>query len=849
MGKRSQRRPMRRQENNIGCMSGLIRMFYFRQDAKLLLDRKQGSRRHTFSGFAGRGHSRKKSRDFEEIDEDLDNMEECRSRKPTVKRLMEDELRKVKQLKITNDEVQRILADLRHGVCLDKSSMQNSKSKGDQNHNTSITVTSPSGSLDPSGSKCMKEAEENELQLALADFLGQIHSCHDEWPHKNCKNKNELCTELRSIIQTKLDELNSPCSLAYEQTPQNEESEIAGGKHLCSSREAQPKKFRDALEMLSSDTELLLKILQKPNSHILESIQRHQNKQIGTNLEPTKTPENAESVEDTKSPNQDELSTKTRGKESRHIFFWKKERSNRKHTTEGTNSSQPVNKIVILKPNPRRGIDPTTATSSTQAPELSANENSKFSIKDVRRRFRIVTSEARKGRPSVYEDNLQRDPYWLKNSAFTIKKGTRLLAEQASEGEASPTAKKNVRPSTSSRPKQRNDGPGEINSDIITSSKGVSVFYDEAKKHLTEILKDKSQTAKYPTLQISRSLVRMLSLPQCSTPSPRSSPKEKDCIDLSPEEANICAIYKAKREKFAKEESQSGEISKSVACGPSEALHEQAVEESHCIKEESQVTTQDGELDTVHTEEINKLGCSEKMSNAWCIPEERCRYNSTLNVVEEAEPGKEHVWMFPSSHENVVEKPEYQEPATPRSSDLHKDILRSQYTSDDGLDQGIFWEDKDVRLGYIKALLELSELCTYQNLEVWYIEDELISPCLFEELHQGDQIDDTKLLFDCICEAVTEIQSTYFRSPPCLSSLKHNIRAPPMEQNLISEINKHVERHLHYQFPSTLDQLVSMDLKDGSWMDLRSESEEITVVIWDFILDDILDEVAYNLWI
>jgi hypothetical protein len=176
-------------------------------------------------------------------------------------------------------------------------------------------------------------------------------------------------------------------------------------------------------------------------------------------------------------------------------------------------------------------------------------------------------------------------------------------------------------------------------------------------------------------------------------------------------------------------------------------------------------------------------------------------------------------------------------------------MLRPQYTTDGESGPEIFWADKDVRLGYIKAFLELSELCTDQNLEVWYLEDELISPCLFEELHEGNKIDDTKLLFDCICEAVTEIQSKYFRSTPCLSSLKHKIRAPPMGRDLSSEINKQVERNLHYQFPSTLDQLVEMDLEDGNWMDLRSESEEITVVLWDCVLDELVDEVVYDLLI
>jgi len=476
---------------------------------------------------------------------------------------------------------------LGHDVYLDKRSTQNSKSKGDQNHSTSITVSAPSRSLDPSGSNSKEEAEENELECALTDFLGQIQRYHDEHPHKFCRNKGELCTELKVLIQTKLNELDNPsCSLGYEQTPQGEEKDTADGKHLHSRSVTQPKQFRDTLEMLCSDTELFVKILEQSNLNNLESVQRHENRQRGTGLVTTKMPEN---TKDSKSPSQHELVTKTRSRESKHIFFWKKERPNRTHTEE-TNSSQPVNKIVILKPNTIRGANPAAAISSTQYPELSEAESSKFSISGVKRRFRIVSSEARKGKPTVCEDSLQKDPHWFQKSAFAIKKDTRQLAEQTSEDKALSTGTKDFRSSSMSRKKQRNDGPSEINNNIMTSPKDESAFYDEAKKHLIEILKDKSQTAKYPTLQISRSLVRMLSLPQCNTPSPRSSPRAKDCIYLSPEEANIHAIYKEKREEFAKEESHLGKNSESVAC---ETHHKQAVQERHCIKEGSQETTQD----------------------------------------------------------------------------------------------------------------------------------------------------------------------------------------------------------------------------------------------------------------
>lgn len=510
---------------------------------------------------------------------------------------MEDELGKVKQLKIPNDEVQRILADLGHGACLDKSSTQNCKAKGDQNHSKSVATTAPSGSLDPTGSNCLKQTEENELEFALTNFLGQIHMEHDDQPHKNCKNNEELCTELKVLIETKIAELdNPPCTLAYEQTPRGKEKDTADGQHLCSSSETQPKNFRDALEMLSSDTELFLKILQKPSSHISESIQRHQNRLKEIGLEPTKKADNTDSNKDTKSLNQHDLATRTHGKQSRHIFFWKKERSNRRQTAEGTSSSQPVNKIVILKPNPTKEIDHAVAVRSTQAPKLVATESSKFSIKEVRRRFRIVASEATKGRSSVSEDSLQKDQHCFKSSTFTIIKDTKQLAEQTSEEKSSSTVIKDFVSSNGGRQKKRNDEPTEINSSKITSSMDESVFYDEAKKHLTEILKDKRQTTNHPTLQISRSLVRLLSLPQSSTSSPRSSPRSKDRIYLSPEEASIHATYKSKREEFLKEETQSGEFSESVVCDPSEALHEQAVQERCCVKEESQETTQEGKL-------------------------------------------------------------------------------------------------------------------------------------------------------------------------------------------------------------------------------------------------------------
>ncbi|KAL5210432.1 hypothetical protein ABZP36_006055 [Zizania latifolia] len=326
----------------------------------------------------------------------------------------------------------------------------------------------------------------------------------------------------------------------------------------------------------------------------------------------------------------------------------------------------------------------------------------------------------------------------------------------------------------------------------------------------------------------------MLTLPRCNTSSPTSSPRVKDCIDLSPEEADISGIRKTGRKESAKERKQYDEDSGSVACGTSEVLDDKTDQESHSMKQE---TTQDVEGifadDITHVEDIAKPDCSETICSGHATTTEKCRCNSSLVCSRKYLVIK---FAFSVDHKKMCE--------------LHQDMM-NPHSPDAISDQQVFWEDEDAtaRVAYIKAVLELSELCTYQNIEVWYLEDELISPCLVEELHQDNPTDDLKLLFDCICEAITVIEETYFINPPCLSFVRHKIQAPPMGQNLIPEINKYIERHLYNQFQSTLHQLVSMDMKDDTWMNLRSESGEIAVNIWDFILDELLEDVASDLFI
>ncbi|EAY79439.1 hypothetical protein OsI_34571 [Oryza sativa Indica Group] len=901
MGRRSHKRSTEQEENNVGCVWGLMRMLYFRRDAKFLLDTKQVSRRHTFRELADGRHSVKNSSDFVETDDDDDNKEECASQKRTVKKLMEDELGKVNLLKkIPSNEIQRGLPDLGYDVSLDGGSEHTNKPVAALNQHTDIFASYLSGSVYSQGSKSLNHSEEYDLESVLANFLGEIYRCHGECPHGDCKNKSELCPSLKSLIHNKLNDLNNPhATHGNEQSPESKGEGLLGENSRSNSRAAQFKEFKDAVEILSSNNELFLKLLQKPNSHILDNIRKYQNSRLTTKLEPDKSLGRSSILEEKRGSNH-ELATKAQGKETKHVFFWRKDRSDRKQKPERTNRPQPVSKIVILKPNQGRRIDETETTSSrylhqqpctSQAPEFSGRESSKFSIKKVRRRFKIVTGDSKREKNAIPAENLPGDSHQLKDSVVEDK-DPRHLTEGSLPDKAASNFKNGIKPSASSKQKQQNDSQSEI-SDHTT---GASIFYEKAKKHLADMLKNTSQSASYPTAQVSKSLEGMLSQPHYNVSPPRSDHRGKCHNAFSPEEPEVCLVKAVDVEEPAQERSQLHDNSESNAYSTSVAVDDQVAVLEECgIKEDTQegIIYATDEVDTVPVEGVGKLDCSKTICNIQCIPAEQYT-DSPLPEILEGTEGKEPVQMFMSSPESMVENLEQQDPKTPepksspklpdgcpeqsnekkeqpspvsvldsfdeddsspecktmKKYELHEVSCGTLYFPDNESGVKVFWEDKNARLDYIMLVLELSELCAEQNLEVWYLEDELISPCMFEELqNQGDRIDDMKILFDCICEALTEIQERYFRLSSWLSFVKHDIRTPPVGEKLISEVDKYVDGYLKCSFPSTLEQIIKRDLEVQAWMDIRSKTEGIVVEIWEFVLDELIDEAVFDLWI
>ncbi|CAN6305939.1 unnamed protein product [Urochloa humidicola] len=894
MGKRGHRRSASQDEDNVGCVWGLMRMLYFRRDPKFLLDTKQLSGRHAFMEINERGHSTKSSRDFDDIEED-GNIEQCTSQKPTVKNLMEDELGKVELLKKTpNDE--RKLGDLENDASLDEKS-EHTKQSENSYHQTGVSTPLVD-------SEVLNHAEEYDLESVLADFLGEIYSCHIECPHGDCKNKNELCPSLKSLIHKKVNDLNNlPHNIGRGQPQESNDGKLSEQNNLFNTMAAQSKQFKDALEILGSNKELFLKLLQKPNPQIVDNVQKHHNSKVASGLEHSNIPVQT-NFGGRGGSNQHLLATKEHAKERNYMFFWRKGKSNRSQMPEASNGTQTVSKIVILKPNPERGIHQKANISArplhqqpcaSLAPECSGRETSKFSIKEVKKRFRIVTGESRRQRNVPPAEELTRDPRRYKDSVIAIKKDFRHVPEGSLAETSASGFKNGIIPFNSSKQKQQNGSISGTNGCTVAPN-SASVFYEQAKRHLSEMLKDNDRSVNHPAIQVSKSLEGILSLPHCNVSTPKSSPREKSRLDLSPEETDVCLACKVEREECTEERCQSQDDLGSISGCTGAAVDDRvSVQEGYCMNEAQEGLKDVSELDNMYIEGINKLDCSENICSMESVPAEQSIDDVHQEILEETKQEKEHAKVTPDSPGNIVAKLEQQEPETPeprastklisdgsseqseekqekpspvsvlesffedfgspdcinrKECEVHEDIQRTLFFPDDEAHVKVIWEDKNVRLDYIMLVLELSELCAEQNLEVWYLEDELISPCLFEELqNQGDQTNDLKLLFDCICEALTEIQERYFRLSSWLSFLKHNIRTSPIGEHLITEVDKYVSGYIQYNLPSTLEQIVKRDLEVQAWMNVRSKAEEIIMEVWEFVLDELIDEAVFDLWI
>ncbi|KAJ6328642.1 hypothetical protein OIU77_010350 [Salix suchowensis] len=340
MAKKSQRRPVRYERDQSGCMWGLMSMFDFRHGRstqKLISDRRRGTRH-----AVGTGTPKNRFDNLKENCQGIIDGEEGRkttggTSKLSVKKLMEEEMLIEQDTKneINNPERRKLLKSL-------------------------------------------------DIVEIMEDFCHQIHQKsigygeHDQrdevqhQPHQKNPDFEEKLSEAIKLVNEKL----------------------IDRKHVTENGDLHPsKELRDALQILTSDEELFLKLLQGPKSIMVKHVQNLWNAQVekdGDSKLPAISNLMEQGLDDFR--HSDEA---IHGKQRN--FFKRKTKSLEKNPSKENKASQASNRIVILKPGPTSLRLPENESSIGSSPESEfiirnkgSNERSAshFSLTEIKRKLK-----------------------------------------------------------------------------------------------------------------------------------------------------------------------------------------------------------------------------------------------------------------------------------------------------------------------------------------------------------------------------------------------------------------------------------------------------------------------------
>nr|XP_004300797.2 PREDICTED: uncharacterized protein LOC101311098 isoform X1 [Fragaria vesca subsp. vesca] len=147
---------------------------------------------------------------------------------------------------------------------------------------------------------------------------------------------------------------------------------------------------------------------------------------------------------------------------------------------------------------------------------------------------------------------------------------------------------------------------------------------------------------------------------------------------------------------------------------------------------------------------------------------------------------------------------------------------------------------------YIQAVLQAASLDWDEISMMCDSTDQLLDPFLFDTVKlQANQLHcDCMLLFDCIDEVLVDVYRSDLRYFPWLSFIKPNVRQLPIEETVISKVMKYVEWHnsLH-PTPRTMQQVVEMDMaRSGTWIDIRKDAEDVIFQMVEDVLEELIIE-------
>ncbi|KAG5070792.1 hypothetical protein GLYMA_03G009000v4 [Glycine max] len=853
MTKKSQRRPVQYEKDKSGCMWGFINMFDFRHGhstRKMIADKRQSSKH-----AVGVVHSKNKFEMLGNLDEvchgSSGNGESRRptvataANKPSVKKLIEEEMFiDQNTMKDTySAQIESKESRLRREVLLKLDTKRKKKSyrkNRDKEDTNDLNLDSTLKSKFTHNQHSRKQLKDNlDLDKMIEDF------CHLKDAYSMMHgNDGEVEVNAQSNHRQAISEnaRDAICEFV-DQMILNGKDPAEARKFLCSHQ------LMEVLQLISSDKELFLSLLQNPNSLLLKCVQEFRNSQ-GTNEKEygCVTGSNfSEQDHGNLEQNREIVNHK------KHKFFRKKEKSQSKtsiNENENTNSSS---RIVILKPGQigLQNFETRNNLASYQDTHDSVKYNgpsvrgsSHFSLAEIKKKLKHAMGKERHANPghpaaeiqnkwpiskAIGKDNVgmrspNKDHFFIEKIARPTTGGLK--------GDKTGTAKDSeliVEHENGTYPKQR-----------------VSNLYIEAKKHLSEIVGNGDEKIDLSSRNISRTLGKILSLPEYNF-SPLSSPgrdwehhfvtaqtrfsssdkiweANKDNVsskqgtfvgdldqemDNSGKQSSICDERSDNKVQEIKSEDIS-HVDKAKKFSPvrDEIVTEGDVESA---KEVSVLESSSEPVDLSAGKEDQNYGISETSDCA------RCSQSSKQDVTEVNKPTTSPLSSPPHSSttkkieelESVTEEPGRPSPVSVLDTPFSEDDINPGYSRFQPVEvpaRLLLFEEqycsplnqinrdkyclKENEWIYdcIKAVLQASGLTADQLLMKCLSSDKILDPSLFDQVIEflpNQLCHDLKLINDCINDVLMEVCRNYFGVSPCVSFKNPSIRLSPNMKKVV----------------------------------------------------------------
>ncbi|CAI0441471.1 unnamed protein product [Linum tenue] len=843
MAKKSQRRPARNAKP--GCMSGLINMLDFRHGRttqKLLSDKRHESRHVIGHGDEAIKHDVSPNSD-EKTSDGEDNLvlasEFC---KPSVKKLIEEDLLNEQTLKsqIHGNEMKPKSEQEDRQRKRSSKRTKRGRSKSCEMHVEDLNAAGIRGHEQPSPQKLAKQSSNS---LDVGEIIEEF--CHQlQQKGSSCIKHGEDC-EFHHPKQS---------NISFEERLGEALKVFVRRKHLIEEEnDPSSKELTDALHILCSDEELASRLLLGQKSMIVKQLEKALISQV--EIDDSKSLVGSSTMEEAQEP-----------VPRKHRRFFRRSKSLANLSSGENDAFHASNRIVILKPGPNKDIPGSLRQSQLTTEDKLPNErgSSHFSLTEIKRRLRNAMAKETRNASTVKR---------YSNEVWTAGDGDRRTSKE-NTGKSRPGKEhffieKVARLPPTSPKKSKEPEQSVQDEDGKPIKQSVSDIYLEAKKHLSEMLITGTGDVDFPSRQFSKPLGRILSFPEYKC-SPFGSPARDsettqmrlpNIDSLGRRESNIGHLGK----KSLSSDVPSSDIEAQApldqtSSSPNELVHVAEVEKSVSSMQDEMMTQ-----GYVEIEEASEIIIAPEEGDAADNLSETSSCSVIIddqNGVDSSEVGHEKTNAEPLEHvSSPLDSPSNQKHDDLEATDVQDQPielplqpLRIEFeeqgsSSGDRGTPSKTTDHEDSMLEYIKDVLLASGL----NWEEFYLmsdsSDQILdqSSCHEFEFCPNQLCHDKQLLFNCIDEVLMEIYDCYFGSSPGLSlGNPATIRPIPDMNHTIDEVHERLHWHLlPLPSPLTLDQVVKKDMaKNGSWMDLRRDSETTLVDICEAVFEHLIEETA-----